>query len=135
MRVIACLAATSILLIGALTGCAADPKTALVGSYKADVNTLVVPAAAKPMEKMLKDVVGKMELKLSADDSFTFGGGPGQSLTGKWKFDEKSVTLTPDKNQAGAKEVKLNLSTDKKTLTLEQENPAGKMSLGLVKTS
>jgi hypothetical protein len=133
MRPIACLAATSILLAGVLTGCATDPKAALVGNYKADVNTLVLPAGLKAMEKMIKDSVGKTELKLSSDDTFTFGAGTG-SISGKWKFDEKAVMLTPDKGAQGAKEMKLTIGSDKKTLTLDSETPGGKVSLGLVKT-
>ena len=135
MRLFACLAASSILLVGAVTGCATDPKAALVGTYKADANTLVLPTALKTMEKMITDSVGKTELKLNSDDTYTLGAGQGQALSGKWKFDEKMVTLTPDKATAGAKEMKMTIGSDKKTLTLEQDTPGGKVSLGLVKTS
>jgi hypothetical protein len=124
--------AASLLATAILSGCSADPKAALVGNYKGDANSLKVGQSLGAMEKMVKSMVAKMELKLSADGTFAFGTGT-SSIKGKWDLADNTINLAPDSG-AGAPGMKLKVGADKQTLTLESDQGGVKASVDLKKT-
>jgi hypothetical protein len=124
--------AASILATAVLSGCSTDPKAALVGNYQGDPKSLKVGQSLGPMEKMVKDMVSKMSLKLSADGTFALTTGA-QAIKGKWDLAEDTVNLAPDAG-AGAPGMKLKVSSDKQILTLESDQGGVKASVGLKKT-
>lgn len=124
--------AASIFASVVLTGCSTDPKAALVGNYKGDANSLKIGQSLGAMEKVVKEMVSKMDLKLSADGTFAFSTGA-SSIKGKWDLADDTVNLAPDSG-AGAPGMKLKVSADKQTLTLESDQGGVKASVGLKKT-
>ncbi|HVT10630.1 MAG TPA: lipocalin family protein [Fimbriimonadaceae bacterium] len=119
-----------------VAGCGGGLKDKIVGTWKADVDSLQMPGLTPEMKKMpqIREGFDKMHIEFKSDGTYAATDPTGTTETGKWQLKEKTLTVTPDKPQKGT-EPTLTVNDDGTKIHATGPGPSGgNLELDFVKS-